>query len=51
MFQRIAGSLVLILLLATAAASAGTIRCVSGLIEIPSADSLAANSIEAGCIS
>jgi hypothetical protein len=46
--QRVAGSLVLILLLATAAASAGTIRGVSGLIEIPSADSLAASSVEAG---
>ena len=48
MFQCFVGSLVLILLLATAAASAGTFRGVSGLIEIPSADSLAANSIEAG---
>jgi hypothetical protein len=48
MIRRVVSSMILILVLVTAAASAGTIRGVSGLIDIPNADALAPSSIETG---
>lgn len=48
MNRRVATSVILILVVATTATSAGTIRGVSGLIDIPSADALAPSTIETG---